>query len=164
MGANIQRKFWGGCPLSFGGDGAWWSRSMFQVTVTLFVCEARTRRPLSMSSFTVVIRSFKSDPRSFRRIYSFRSSDVRFYFLQVPFQFRATVLEPRDHLGIGETQTQSDVISISRCQVFLVEKSLLQFVNLLVGESRARFPSFLGGLRLWKQVELFSPGRFCKRR
>ena len=66
---------------------------------------------------------------------------------------RDRVLEPRDHLGVAERQRLRDLVAVGRRQVLLVEEPLLELVDLLVGERRARLAPLLNGC-----------GRRCRRR
>ena len=88
--------------------------------------------------------------------------DVSLQLLQVPLQLGAPVLEPRDHLGVGEAQRGGDLVSVGRGQVLLVEEALLQLVDLLVREGRPRLASLLGRLRLGEEAQLIASCRFCK--
>ena len=72
----------------------------------------------------------------------------------VTFEFGASVLEPGDDLGVGQTQRQGDLVSIGRWQVLLIEEALLQLENLVVGEGRPRFPLLLGLLARTEQLRV----------
>ena len=68
---------------------------------------------------------------------------VRFHLLQVPLELGAPVLEPGDDLRVGQPQLLGDLVPVRRAQVLLVQEALLQLVDLVVGERRARLPTFL---------------------
>ena len=69
--------------------------------------------------------------------------DVSFELLNVSLQLGASVLEPRDHLRVGETQLRGDLVTVGWREVLLVQKAFFQFVDLLVGECSSTFASFL---------------------
>ena len=88
-----------------------------------------------------------------------RRRHVRATFLQVSLQLRAPVLEPRDHLRVRQSQTERDLVPVGRREVLLVEEALLEFVDLLIREGRARFPSLLRRRILCEHVQLIGAGR-----
>lgn len=63
---------------------------------------------------------------------------VCLHLFQVPFELGPAVLEPGDDLRVGEPQLLRDLVAIGRRKVLLVQKPLLQFVNLVVREGRPR--------------------------
>lgn len=78
------------------------------------------------------------------------SLHVLLKLLHVPLELRPPVLEPRDHLGIAETELSRDLIPVGRAQVLLIQKSLLQLENLLIREGG---PALALLLRLLTVVE-----------
>lgn len=77
---------------------------------------------------------------------------VRFHLLQVPFEFGPSVLKPGDDLRVGEPKLLRDLVAIGRREVFLVQKALLQFVNLVVCEGRPRLSPLFWRLPLSESV------------
>lgn len=73
----------------------------------------------------------------------FRTFHVFFQFFHVPFQFGPAILEPSDHLGVGQPQTRGYFVSVRRTEVFLVQEPLFQLENLVVCEGRPRFSLLL---------------------
>ena len=84
----------------------------------------------------------------------FRTFHVLLQFFHVPLELGPSVLEPRDHLRVGQAQTGRDFVPIGRTEVFLVEEPFLQFEDLVVGEGRPRFPLLLGLLPVVEEVEV----------
>lgn len=81
---------------------------------------------------------------------------VRFHLLQVPLEFGPAVLKPGDDLRVGESQLLRDLVTVGRREVLLVQKPLLQLVNLVVGEGRPRLSPFLRRLPLSEGVEMLA--------
>lgn len=75
---------------------------------------------------------------------------VLLLFFVVPLHLGPPVLEPRDHLRVGQAQAGRDLVPVRRRQVLLVQEALLQLEDLVVGERGARL-AFL--LRLRARVE-----------
>ena len=50
------------------------------------------------------------------------------------------------HLGIGESEGRGDFVPVGGREVLLIQKSLFQLENLVVGERRPRLPLLLRGL------------------
>lgn len=63
-------------------------------------------------------------------------------FLDVALLLGPAILEPGDHLGVGQAQGGGDLITISWRQVLLVQEALLQLKDLVIGEGGARFALF----------------------
>lgn len=82
------------------------------------------------------------------------SLNVLLEFLHVPLEFRSTILKPRYHLGVAETKLGSDLVTIRRTQVLLVEKSLLEFKNLLIREGRSTLALLLRLLTIVEQIQV----------
>lgn len=75
---------------------------------------------------------------------------VLLQLLHVPLELRPSVLEPRDHLRVAQSQLSGDLVPVRRAQVLLVEEPLLQLEDLLV---RERGPALALLLRLLTVVE-----------
>lgn len=73
----------------------------------------------------------------------FDAVEVLLQLLDVALLLSATVLEPGDHLGIGQAQRGGDLIAIRGRQILLVEEALLQLKDLMVGEGGARLALLL---------------------
>ena len=73
------------------------------------------------------------------------------HLLQVALQLGAPVLEPRDDLRVTQAELLRDLVPVRRAQVLLVQEALLQLVDLVVGEGRARLPPLLRGVPLAEQ-------------
>lgn len=91
----------------------------------------------------------------------FEGLHVGFHLLQVPLELGTAILEPRDHLSVGQAQLLRYLVSIRRRQVFLVQKALLQLVDLVVGESRPGLSPLFRGLSLAEGVHVLTA---CGRR
>lgn len=76
--------------------------------------------------------------------------EVLFQLLDVALLLGPAVLEPGDHLGVGQAQGGGDLVAIGRGQVLLVEETLLQLKDLVVGEGGAGLALLLG---LWSVRE-----------
>lgn len=81
---------------------------------------------------------------------------VLFKLLHVPLEFRPSVLEPRDHLGIAETQLSGNLVPVGRTQVLLVQKSLLQLEDLLIRECSPTLALLFRLLAIVEQVQVIS--------
>lgn len=68
---------------------------------------------------------------------------VSLHLFQVPFELGPAVLEPGDNLRVRQAQLLRDLVAIGRRQILLVQKPLLQLVNLVVGEGRPRLSPLL---------------------
>jgi len=79
--------------------------------------------------------------------------------LHVPLELRPSVLEPRDHLGIAETQLGGDLVPVGRAQVLLVQESLLQLEYLLIRERGPALALLLRLLPIVEQVQVI--GLLC---
>lgn len=75
---------------------------------------------------------------------------VCFHLFQVPLELGPAILKPRYHLGIGQTQLLGDLVSVRGGQIFLIQKPLFQFVDLVVCKGCSRLSPFLGSLSLAK--------------
>lgn len=86
--------------------------------------------------------------------------EVLLQLLNVALLLGPSVLEPSDHLRIGETQRGGDLVTIGGRQILLVEETLLQLEDLMVGEGGARLALLLRlrTVREYVQVRLI-----CKR-
>lgn len=71
------------------------------------------------------------------------SLHVLLKLLHVPLELRPPILEPRDHLGIAETELSGDLVPVGWAQVLLIQKSLLQLENLLIREGGSTLALFL---------------------
>ena len=80
-----------------------------------------------------------------------RRLHVRLHLFKIPLELGAAVLEPGDDLRVGETQLLGDLVAVRRAQVLLVQEALLQLVDLVVGEGRARLSSLFGSIPLAEQ-------------
>lgn len=67
------------------------------------------------------------------------------------------------YLCIGEPQAVCDLVTVCRREVLLVQEALLQLVDLLVGEGRARLAPFLGRRVLAEQRRLVASPGVCNR-
>lgn len=81
---------------------------------------------------------------------------VLFKLLHVPLELCPSVLEPRDHLGIAETQLSGNLVPVGRTQVLLVQKSLLQFEDLLIRECGPTLALLFRLLAIVEQVQVIS--------
>lgn len=81
---------------------------------------------------------------------------VLFKLLHVPLELRSSVLEPRDHLGIAETQLSGNLVPVGRTQVLLVQKSLLQLEDLLIRECGPTLALLFRLLAIVEQVQVIS--------
>lgn len=53
-------------------------------------------------------------------------------------------MEPCDHLCVAETERQSDLVAVRRRKILLVEESLLELKDLVVGKRSAGLSFLLG--------------------
>lgn len=86
--------------------------------------------------------------------------EVLLQLLNVALLLGPSVLEPSDHLRIGESQRGGDLVTIGGRQILLVEETLLQLEDLMVCEGGARLALLLRlrTVREYVQVRLI-----CKR-
>jgi hypothetical protein len=63
-------------------------------------------------------------------------------------------LEPRDDLRVAEAQLTRDLVPVCRRQILLVQESLLQLEDLVVGKRCARLPLLLGLLAVVEEVQV----------
>lgn len=83
---------------------------------------------------------------------------VLLLLLVVPLHLGPPVLEPRDHLGVGQPEAGRYLVPVGRRQILLVQETFLQLEYLVVGKSGARF-AFLFGLRpRVEQVQMTGTG------
>lgn len=68
---------------------------------------------------------------------------VSLHLFQVTFKLGPAVLEPGDDLRVRQSQLLRDLVAIGRREILLVQKPLLQLVNLVVGEGRPRLSPLL---------------------
>jgi len=80
------------------------------------------------------------------------SLHVLLKLLHIPLELRSPILEPRDHLGIAQTQLSGDLVPVSRAQVLLIQESFLQLEDLLIRERGPTLAFFLRLLTIVEQV------------
>lgn len=73
---------------------------------------------------------------------------IRLHLLQVSLEFGPAVLKPGDDLRVGQSQLLCDLVSVRWREVLLIQKALLQLVNLVVGEGRPRLSPLFWRLSL----------------
>lgn len=88
------------------------------------------------------------------RVDDFRVFHVFFELFHVAFELGATVLEPCYHLGVGEAQAGGDFVAVGRAEILLIEETLFELEDLMIGERRARFSFFLRLLAVVEEVEV----------
>lgn len=82
--------------------------------------------------------------------------DICFHLLQIPLEFSSAILKPGDDLRVGESQLLRDLVTVGRRKVLLVQKPLLQFVNLVVREGCPRLSPLLRRLPLSKSIYMLT--------
>lgn len=95
-----------------------------------------------------------------------RSFDVFLELLHVSLELRPSVLEPCDHLCVAETERQSDLVAVRRGEILLVEESLLELKDLVVGERSAGLAFLLGvgGAAVVEQREVVDLDFACEQK
>lgn len=82
------------------------------------------------------------------------SLHVLLKLLHVPLELRPPVLEPRDHLGIAQTQLSGNLVPVGWAQVLLIQESLLQLEDLLIRERGPALTLLLRLLAIVEQVQV----------
>lgn len=90
------------------------------------------------------------------------SLHVLLELLHVPLELRPPVLEPRDHLGIAQTELSGDLVPVGWAQVLLIEESFLQLEDLLIRERGPTLALLLRLLAVVEQVQVI--GLLCNTR
>lgn len=83
---------------------------------------------------------------------------VLLLLLVVPLHLGPSVLEPRDHLRVGQAQAGRDLVPVGRRQVLLVQETFLQLEYLVIGESGAWLALLLGLRPRVEQVQVIGTG------
>lgn len=90
------------------------------------------------------------------------SLHVLLKLLHVPLELRPPVLEPRDHLGIAQTELSGNLVPVGRAQVLLIQESFLQLEDLLIRERGPTLTLLLRLLPVVEQVQVI--GLLCNTR